>query len=272
MTDTSARPSRLRTVAFRVVAAVFLLLALVGANFVLILPLVSWLSEDAIVNVLGYPADDIHHFVHGVGIGLVYGALLVGVAVQLRRPQRSVAPLWLGVFVLGAQVIYDLVQWDIGDPVWFVVYALFAAVVVLHPRRSAPIGAVDRPMLVLAGLAAVPLAYSVWHHLRLQFGPEDPFGHAASNHYYGMAALAGVIIVSALLGTTDLPGRTLVAWIAGVAMTLFAVASIAHPDHSSAVAQPWAVAGLVWAVAYVGLAWRRGSGRRAPAVSARAMT
>jgi hypothetical protein len=66
-----------------------------------------------------------------------------------------------------------------------------------------------------------------------------------------MAALASVIIVAALLGATELPGRRLAAWIAGVAPVLFAVASLAHAEKSSAWPAGWALAAIAGAAGYL---------------------
>ena len=255
--DTSPQLGRGRRIALRAVVIAFLLVGLAGLNFQLLLPLLSWLSDDSLVRVLDLPAEDLHHFLHGVGSALTYGALLLVVAVQLRRPHRWVAPLWLGIFLLGTQAIYDAAQGTVGDPIWIVVYLLFAGVVAAHPRRAARIHPVDRPALALAVVAAAPLAVYGWDHLRLQFGPEDTFGHAADNHYYGIAALASVIIVAALLGATDLPGRRLTAWIAGIAPILFAVASLAHAGKTSAWPAGWALAAIGWGAGYLlAVEWR----------------
>jgi len=256
--DVPRDQGRRRLIGFRVVVALFLVLGLAGFNLLVLFPVISWLPETTFVTI-GIPEEDIHHLVHGFAIGLWYGALMLCLAVQLRRPERSVAPLWVISFILVSQIVYDLAMWDIGDPIWFLAYALFVLVVMLHPRRTAPITALDRPALLLAVVAAVPLAVSGWNQLRLQLGPADPFGHAELNHFFAMAGLSGLVIVAALLGSTDVPGRRLVAWMAGAAPLLFAVASLAHPDQASAWTFAWAVAALVWGVGYVILVER---GRR----------
>jgi hypothetical protein len=68
------------------------------------------------------------------------------------------------------------------DPIWWLMYGLFAAMVALHPRRTAPITRINPTAAGLAGLASIPAAVQVWSQLRLQFGAPDPFGHAAANH------------------------------------------------------------------------------------------
>jgi hypothetical protein len=229
---------------------VFLLVALVGTNVLLLFPLFSWLPAATLAEV-GVPDDVMPHFVHGVGIGLLRLALLVCLVVQLRRPQLWVAPLWVIAFIHLAGIAFDLVRWEIDDPIWFVVYALFIAVVALHPRRVARIGRVDRTALLVAVVGAVPFAVYSVNRLRLQFGPADPLGHVADNHYFAMATLAGVIVVGALLGATDLPGARLTAWIAGASAVLLGVASLAHSGLASALPAGWALAAIAWGAGYL---------------------
>jgi hypothetical protein len=131
------------------------------------------------------------------------------------------------------------------------VYALAAVVVVLHPRRVARITAVDRPTLVFAITAAIPLAIFGWTQLRLQFGPADAVGHVDHNHYVTMAGIAGLIIVGAVLGSTDLPGRRLAAWIAGVAAADLGIASLMHSQNASALPTGWALAAIAWGITYI---------------------
>lgn len=252
--------ARQRTIARSAAVVAFVVIGLASLGPLLTIPLVAWLSETTIIRVLQFPERDIHHLLHGVGAALLYGALLICVAVQLRQPRRWVAPLWLASFIILTQILIDLRNGTVGDPVWWVVYALFAAVVVLHPRRTAGITATDRPAALLAAAAAVPLVVHAWNQLQLQlqFGPEDPTGHVAGNHYVGMAVLAGTIIVGVLLGSTDAPGNRLVAWIAGGAAVLLGIASFAHPGQASAPATGWAAAAVVWGGAHVIV----GAGRR----------
>jgi hypothetical protein len=200
---------------------------------------------------MGYPAEDIRHLVHGVGIALGYGTLLICFAVQLRRPQRSVAPLWLAIVILGSQIVYDAVQGTVGDPIWWLMYGLFLAMVALHPRRTAPITHIKRAAAWLAGVATLPLAVQVWSQLRLQFGAPDPLGHAAANHFFSSAMFVAIIVAAAWLGATDLPGARLTAWLAGVNPLLFGIASIAHPDRVGAWATGWALAAIAWGAAYL---------------------
>jgi hypothetical protein len=245
-----SQPSRWRRIALRTAVVGFLLLAIVATNVVLLFPLFSWLPSATLRDV-GLPDDVAPHLVHGVGIGLTRWVLLLCLVLQLRRPQRWVAPLWIFAFVHVTGIVFDLVRWDIDDVIWFLVYALFFAVVALHPRRTARIGAVDRPVLLVALVGAVPFAAYVWLELRLQFGPADPFGHVDDNHYFTMAALAGLVIVAALLGATEVPGAPLTAWMAGGVALLLGVASLAHPDQASALPAGWALAAMGWAVGYV---------------------
>jgi hypothetical protein len=200
----SGQSSRVRIVALRVVVALLLLVGLAGFNLLLVFPLLSWLPEAAWVDVIGYPEADLPHLVHGSAIGLWYGVLMLCLAVQLRRPERSVAPLWVVAFIILSQIVYDLVIRDIGDPIWFLVYALCVLVVVLHPRRVVwPTGA-DWPGLLLIAAAAVPLAGHGWSQLRLQFGPEDPFGQRSAVSFF-VPGMLGIVTERERQGTAVTP-------------------------------------------------------------------
>jgi hypothetical protein len=241
---------RERIIALRIAAGAFLAIVIIALNGYLTFPLIAWLPESTLVS-MGYPAQDIHHIVHGVAIALEYGTLVICFAVQLRRPQRSVAPLWLIILILGGQIVYDAVQGTVGDPIWWLMYALFAAMVALHPRRTAPITRINRAGAWLAGAATLPMAVQVLNQLRLQFAAPDPYGHAAANHFVAAAMFTTIIVAAAWLGSTDLPGARLTAWIAGVNPLVFAVASLAHPDRVGAWPAGWALAAIAWSAAYL---------------------
>ncbi len=258
-TIATSPPGRARIISLRVAALAVIGIFLVGSNVVLLFPLFGGLPEATLEDQLEMEPDVLVEVVHGVAIALTHLALILGMLVQLRRPERSIAPLWMCAYLTLAMIVFDISQGTVGNPIWFVVYALVAAVVVLHPRRVARITAVDRPTLVLAIAAAMPMAWYGWNQLRLQFGPADTVGHVEHNHYFTMAGIAGLIIVGAVLGSTDLPGRRLTASIAGLAAADLGIASLMHPENASALATGWALAAIAWGITYiVVVAVRRG--------------
>ncbi len=242
---TTTQPGRGRVIALRVVAAVFALMALIASNFTLVLPWIAWLPERTLLSIDLPPEDVPSWLVQGSAIILGGTLLLVGVALQAWRPAANVAALWLISLLLGSNMVLDIVQRDIGDPIWFVAYALFVAIVALHPRRRAPLGPIDPVAATVAAIGAVPLAWYAFEELRQQFAPVDP----PDNFHFGMAQAAALVVLGAAIGSTALPGRWIGVAAATVMPVLVGVSSIAHPSAPSALSPPWAWAAIAWGLA-----------------------
>jgi hypothetical protein len=255
----------LRLLSLRVVAGVFVVLGLIIANVSLIIPLLSVVPVSKLVSIVGTPTDITAHdlklsMVPAGASGILAIALLACVAAQLFRPAKQVAALWLLSFTLIVQFAYDASRLTVDSVEWAVFYSLFALVVLLHPRRFAPVGAIRQPAAVLAALAAIPLGWFAVAQVRLQFEHHDPqLDDKWDNLYFGMALFALVLIVAALLGSTSLPGRRLPAWLAFIGVAQLGGASLANPHAISALPMPWAIAAIVWSVAYLWVArpWGR---------------
>ena len=239
---TTTQPARGRVIALRVVAAILFLIGLIALNVTMVLPWIAWLPEKTLLS-MGLPPHDVPSWlVMGTAIMLTSTVMVVAPGLQLRRPTANVAALWLLILILGSGIVLDTVQWDIGDPLWYVVYGLFVAIVALHPRRSAPLRPVDPVAATVAALGAVPLAWLVFAELRQQFAPADP----PNNFHYGMALAAAVTLLAAAIASTALPGRWIAIAIATVMPVLVGVSSIAHPTATSALSTPWAWAAIAW--------------------------
>ncbi len=261
---TTTQPRRGRVIALRVVAAIFVLIGVIAVNGAAILPWLAWLPEKTLLSI-GLPPHDVPSWlVLGTAIILTTTVMVVAVALQLRRPAANVAALWLIILILGGDMVLDTVQWDIGDPIWFVVYGLFLAIVALHPRRLPPMGPIDPAAAALAAIAAVPLAWLAVDQLRQQFAPADP----PNNFHYGMALAAAVTLLGAALGATSVPGRWMGVAAACVMPVLVGVSSIAHPPATSALPTPWAWAAIAWGLAVLVVALRRRFAPRPAAVVA----
>src|SRR5262245_25811385 len=242
---TTTQPRRGRIIALRVVAAVFALIILIAVNVSMILPFIAWLPEKTLLAMDMSTEDVPRWLVQGTAILLYTLVMLVSVALQVRRPAKNVSALWILTVMMGSMIALDTVQRDIGDPIWYVVYGLTVAIVVLHPRRIAPLRPVDPVAAAVFAVGAVPLAWFAVEELRQQFAPAVP----PDNFHFGMALAAVLTLLGAGIGSTALPGR----WIGvavGTAMpAMVGVSSIAHPSAASALPAPWAWGG--WA----GIAW-----------------
>lgn len=254
--------TRSRLVALRIAAALFVAVALVGSNVTLLASLIVLLPDRALD---GMGAGDLKsESVHAVAIGLTHVILIVCLGLQIRRPVQWVAPLWLAAFVILVMMVYDATQGTVGNPIWWVVYGLVVLVVILHPRRIAPMGPWHAPSLLLSAVAAIPVVLYAAGQLRLQFGPADAVGHVEHNHYLSQAGLATAVLVAGALGASSLPGRRVVAVAAGLIPVLLGTVSLVHPDNASAFGRPWAAAAILWGLAYVVVALPHWAARPAP--------
>jgi hypothetical protein len=107
---------------------------------------------------------------------------------------------------------------------------------------------------VLVALAAVPLvAYSLTQaRLQSEGSPLNP--HVDLHHYGAMAAGSLMLLGFSAAPALGAIGWRTAAWLAGVAMAIIAVGSLAYGDHESALDATWAWLALGWAVAFVGIA------------------
>jgi hypothetical protein len=244
--------TRTRLVALRIAAALFAAIVVVGSNAVLLMPLIGLLPDRGLD---GMGASDLKpEIVHGVGIGLAHLILVIGIGIQIARPARWVAPLWLASFEILVMMVYDATQGTVGNPIWWVVYGLVVLVVLLHPRRIAPLAPWHAPSLLLSAVAAIPVVLHAAGQLRLQFGPVDSIGHVAGNHFLSQAGIAVTGLVAAVLGASSVPGRRLVATAAAAIPVFLGAASLVHPANASALGRPWALAAIVWGLAYAAIA------------------
>jgi hypothetical protein len=261
---TKHEPGRGRVIGLRVVAAIFALMLLIALNFTLLLPWMAWLPEKTLLSI-GMSQEEVTSFlVQGTAIQLYYTLLLVGVALQAWRPVANVAALWLISFFLGTWMVYDAAHGDVGDPIWFVVYALFLVIVALHPRRIAPLRPIDPVAATVAVIGVIPLAWYAVGELRQQFAQADP----PDTFHFGMALAAALVVLGAAIGSTALPGRWFGVTVATVMPVLVGASSIAHPSEPSALSGLWAWFAIAWGLAVLAVNRRHLFARRSVEVRA----
>jgi len=174
------------------------------------------------------------------------------------------------VVVIAGSIVFGLsgtvTEWVSEDLIITIPILVLAA---LHPRMRdffrRP--AFDRDLAVLAAVAAVPWALYAFANTRLQFLDAVGDPHAGIEHWAVAAQLGVVMIACALLGASDHDGWRLPAWTAGLASILFGVHSLVFPGLASGLSTTWAIAAVVWGVAFLVAVVRRGHAG-APAVAA----
>src|SRR3990170_8717557 len=129
---------------------------------------------------------------------------------------------------------------------------------IFHPTgsgllRSFSVSRVDRLLLALVVIAAVPLVGYAATNIGLQGNPIKD-DHAAAGHYGFMAALAFDLIGVGLLASLRPDGWRLTAWVAGALAGLLGLSSLLFPDASSSLEPVWAIASIAWGVVFIAAA------------------
>jgi len=231
-------------IALRVAALTFAVIMAVALNGSLVLTWITWLPNHTLL-AIGLPDEELKYLVYDVVIGLGYGGLALCFGLQVFRPHRNVAALWFLGFFLGAQMVYDAIYGTVGNPLWWLMYSLTILVVVLHPRRFAPLKPFHTPSLAAAAIGAGPMLWYAWTELDKQTIP------AEDNFYFGTALYAVIVVGSCLIGASSLPGSRVLAWIGGISPVLLGVTSLAHPGLRSAMPTVWSWLAIGWGLVYI---------------------
>jgi hypothetical protein len=132
-------------------------------------------------------------------------------------------------------------------------------IALLHPRARDlfRFGRLARTMLGLTALAAIPwlaFALSQAELQRLNIAADE---HAQMEHGQRMAVFASLMIVWGLIGSTNLPGWRLAAWIVAYGAIVYGLQSLVFPVQASAAPAGWAIAAAGWGAAYLVAAEQR---------------
>jgi len=230
--------------AFRIVAGVLAAFAIVFSVPFLI---GSFVSED----------QEIHLF-HNIGGLAVYGVILGGGLLALAiSPERNVATYQgLALGSLGA-LVGGLLSGDVISGFWFFPALVTVILFALHPDRRSllRVGRQRVGFLALVLLAAIPVVAYALTHVRLQSEGFVSDPHVELHHYSGQAAGSMMMLLFAIAPGLGAVGWRLAAWLAGAAMAILGLGSIAYPDHVSTFDTLWAWLALAWGLAFIVLAW-----------------
>ena len=195
--------------------------------------------------------------------GLVGLILTVGIAVQLRSPERKIAGLQQAFLVIPALVAASALAADAQNLVpAAILIPTLGILLVLHPARNEFVrkpAAVSRALLVMSALGAVPLsvyALDMGADARDLAGPPHHVQRLST-----MAALGVAIALVCFLAALRPHGWRIPAWSAGAAAVVFGLASLRFPDDPGAVGRAWGALALAGGVLFIGVAeWeaRRG--------------
>jgi len=256
-------PSKKRRIAFGVVATIVALFILAQQIFGLMELIFMWFPAETVAEMFEEETSFIAlHRAHFMAVGIIAWAVVPSMLVQLRKPERRVAPMVLVVAIaLGATIVYGLSgtlnEWLIEEIA--VVVVPVTLVVLLHPSRdrlfSKP--AFDRSLAGFAALAAAPWLVYIVDNAWTQFSDVAGDTHAEMEHWATAALMGIVIVVAAFLGSSDHPGRGLTAAIAVGGSVIFGTHSLVFPGLASSLPTFWAVLAILWGIGYGAMLIRR---------------
>lgn len=197
------------------------------------------------------------HRVHHVTIGAMITVLALSVVAQLYRPHRQIGAMLLSVTLVGTLGLAALVGNGIAGFTEMIPFVVPVAIIaMLHPALwniPAEVAHVDRRMLAVALLAAIPLVVFAGFQLYLHLTLSD--GHVAFGHYLMMATVASTVAIGAILASARPGGwRVLLYGVCALAIIVGA-ASVAFPDPAQG-ANLGVIGGValaVWALVFAGL-------------------
>jgi len=244
----SIEASSARRIGYYASVVAGLALVVFGLGELLFLGVVGWLGESALEEATE-PGAGVHLF-HLVAHALFAWLLLICLVVQVRRPQRWFAA---AVFAFAAMIIYSSGTLIAGifDPLEAVAIVVLGAVAWLNPGRE---GARAAPLHRKALVAAIPLlvgaeVFAVGEINEQVSGvSSDP--HVEFGHYGLMAAIATISVVAALIGSSSLTGRRLVAGLASGSVTYLGILSLLFSDQTSSLGTVGGVLAIVVGFAF----------------------
>lgn len=264
---TKRRAGRWRLLGFRIAAALFAGVFLVGLFPALKGIVLNWLPDEVFLRFrsdLG-PADVVHRL-HSTALAVLGWGMVIGTGAQLHAPRRKIGAMLMALAVPPALALGELFTGIFTVLGAGVPFALLLAVALLHPSAR-DLLRVRRPDPVMTGLALIGAL--PWIVYAIEQGRRGRVAPAWDAAHHGFVASLGVgVVLWSLLGALDRRGWLWPATAAGIAAATVALQSLIFPKVLSGLTPGWAVAGLIWTALYLAamdLRRRRQGASRAPA-------
>jgi hypothetical protein len=203
-----------------------------------------------------------HHRVHDLTFALLNGTAVAGMLAQLRAARKNVASQLMALIPFGALLLSVAMtnRWVLSPP-WLLVGASTVFATMLHPAGDPLLSfqrtRVDRVMLSLVAVAAVPLLAFAWTNIGLQrAGPTE---HGILGHYGYMAAFSFTVIATGVLSGLRPDGWRLTTMVAGALPVILGFASVVLPDVEGTFGSTGGIAAMVWGTVFIAVAMRRRS-------------
>ena len=256
------RVARGRRIGFYMTVGVTALLIVVGLFEPFTFTITAWLPAETLKELYGDVTAAIDsHRIHLLGLAIISWFALIPVAVQLWRPVTKLAPAVFALTAYAVVTVVDLVT-GLADPVDFVLVALGAIILWLHPgRQGMEFMPMRRRPLFVALIGGVGwLTFSVME-LSLQLTEPVANEHVQFHHFAYMGEVALLIVLAAVLGTTSMAGHRIVGALSAGAAMYVGLASAVFPDYESSFGAPIGLIAIIWAAVYL---WTVLSGPESP--------
>lgn len=198
-----------------------------------------------------FVADPGAHPLHELAFVTMLWTVLVGLVVQIYKPEKRVAAiqqaLLVNVVITGANVLTGFFF-----PPALLLGGLVVTAFVLHPagrgafrvRTAGPIS----PLLVgMVVLAAIPLAVYATNQYALQASGDI---HAQLGHYADMTTYTGLILLLGLLAGVKPIGWRVPLWSAAGLAVILGFSSILYPTLPSSAGLLWGVLATLWGIGF----------------------
>jgi hypothetical protein len=285
-TKQTKAPGRARRIAFVVLLLLFALMHVQLSP--MLFAILGWFLEQETV---------VSHRIHETAFGSIFVVSFVGLIVQLRRPERKPAAMYMVALPIWFLEAAFLVVDQQPDPIVFLFIVMPIALIALHPARDRiirPEPRMSRVMLGLALIAAIPLFVFAVAEARVGFDaaeagraafesfPEDLEDDEfeaelerrlrrltdsaaeleAARHFGHWSAMGGfalaVIALAVVASIRSSGGWRLLAWGAALLLLVYGVASLVAPNDASAANAVWAVLAIGWGIAFIAVTERIG--------------
>lgn len=248
--------NRVRKVAFYVVVGL-LVLGIAIQWWVIATPALVWFPDGLVNDFFASRVDDFAiHRIHRLATGLTHVILLVGLAVQFRRPRAAEAAMWqVSAFFVMAIVLNLIIgptSEQLPPPIW-IIMGLGVLAGLLHP--TSPISKIPRVtsarLLVLTVTMAIPMMFRVFDHVGLQIDGVASDPHWEGSHYQFVAEFGLYLILQGIATSSAFTGRRITAWMTGLAAAVMGSASVVFPDQTSSLGIGWGLALAIWGLVFI---------------------
>lgn len=216
------------------------------------------------------------HRIHDLSFALIFWAMVLGMAAQLRSPRRNLGGQLMAIVPLVALLVAIAITgvWDVLQMI--VILGTFVGVAtLLHPAgldllRWPDVSRVSKVLLALVVVAALPVLLFSAGQIDLQTADHSQHDHAEggadaaehdehveAGHFMLQAAFGFLVLGVGVLASLRPPGWWLPAGYTGVAASLFGIASVVYPTHASSAGGVWGVAALAWGLAFLAASGRQ---------------